>query len=98
MRAHLVERFPAAFQPNGGAKPPLMIGIYHQLRAACPEISGRRLSIFLHEYTAGTSYQSRLVEGAIRVDLDGNPAGVVTEAEAERAREAIDKMSRGALT
>lgn len=92
----LAERFPKAFRLED--KRPLMVGVYYQLRARCPDISARHLFFALHEYMETPSYQSLLVEGARRVSLNGNPAGVVTEAEAERAREALDKMSRGDLT
>jgi len=36
-------------------------------------------------YTACPEYRARLIEGAPRLDLDGNPVGAVTAGEAEHA-------------
>ena len=36
-------------------------------------------------YTACPEYRAKLIEGAARIDLDGNPAGAVTASEAAYA-------------
>jgi ProP effector len=36
-------------------------------------------------YTACSEYRAKLIEGAARIDLDGNPAGAVTGGEAAYA-------------
>lgn len=86
-RELLAERFPLCFAPKEVAeKRPLKIGIYHDIRARLPELSGRRVTAALHDYTTGPKYWTALVAGAVRIDLDGNPAGVVSADEADHAR------------
>ena len=36
-------------------------------------------------YTSCPEYRAKLIEGALRIDPDGNPAGAVTADEAEHA-------------
>lgn len=90
-RAIFVERFPYAFVPAGApTKRPLKIGIYEDLRAALPELSGTAVNAGLFDYTSGIKYAACMVPGAIRIDLQGEPAGVVShEAAAAAARNLI---------
>lgn len=85
-RRLFVQRFPRCFRASGMAKLPLARTIYQDLRQALPEVRGRLLRDALHDYTTGRSYLSALIEGASRVDLDGWPVSVVSEAEARNAR------------
>jgi ProP effector len=82
----LAERFPQTFvlevhQPHR----PLKVGIAADLVARCAELDRRELGAVLSAYTQRIMYRKAMVAGAARVDLDGNPAGEVTAADAEHA-------------
>ena len=64
---------------------PLKIGIDADIAERCPAVSRIERSVLLHYYCKRTMYLSACVEGALRVDLDGNPAGTVSAADAEHA-------------
>lgn len=77
-RALLVEHFPKCFAPKGEPKRPLKVGIHEDIKARLPELAQRSLFIALADYTSGSSYLGAMTDGATRVDLDGEPAGIVT--------------------
>jgi len=84
--AHLAEAFPQTFvlekyRPHR----PLKVGIAADIRARCPAVERRVLSVVLSVYTRRVMYLQSLVEGAARVDLDGKAAGTVTARDAEYA-------------
>lgn len=90
-RAVLAERFPDCFARKGApTKKPLKLGMYHDLRTAAPDIKPQALQLALYDYTSGPKYLDAHTAGATRVDLNGEPAGVVTEEQA-------DSMSRRAM-
>ena len=64
---------------------PLKVGIAAAIPARCPELEWRVLKMALTAYTGRVMYLRGLVEGAARVDLDGNPAGEVTARDADYA-------------
>ena len=68
---------------------PLKLGIDRDLKAELPELSNKKIDRVLWFYTSSRSYLSALRIGADRYGLDGNPAGTVTENEAEFARKAF---------
>src|SRR6478672_1691612 len=77
--ARLAEAFPQTFvlekyRPHW----PLKVGIASAIPARCPDIEWRVLKVALTAYTGRIMYLRGLVEGAARLDLDGNPAGEVT--------------------
>lgn len=86
-RAILTERFPLCFQKPGqsSAKRPLAIGIFGVIRERCPDLSGHAISAALNDYTSGQRYAAGNSAGAVRVDLDGNDAGIVSEDQAKFA-------------
>lgn len=84
-REQLAAAFPLCFKPKREAKLPLKIGIHRDIRERQPELPMRRLRRALADYTSGPTYLAALVEGAPRIDLDGNAVGVVTAAEAATA-------------
>jgi len=86
-RELLVTMFPKCFMPRGADKFPLKIGIHKDIVGK--GISRNKLRIALRDYTRGWKYRQALVCGADRVDLDGNPSGKVTEAQAEIANKII---------
>jgi ProP effector len=85
VREILVARFPACFCPKGSPKRPLKIGIARDLVAAAPDIKPGEIGRALADYTRGPTYLLAMIEGAERIDLAGQAAGVVTAAQAELA-------------
>jgi sRNA-binding protein len=85
----LAERFPRTFLP-GARRRPLMTGIevtiFDAVRGA---MTPREVSDAVQLYTSSAAYLRRLRPGAARIDLAGNPVGVVTAAEASRAAETL---------
>jgi len=86
----LVRRFPAAFtaaryQPHR----PLKVGIHRDLADILTRKEGHRI---LGTYTHRPTYLRAVTVGAARVDLNGEPVGVVTPAEAEMARAHLDRI------
>jgi ProP effector len=97
---YLAERFPQTFvleiyQPHR----PLKIGIAADIVASCPELDRRVVGKALGTYTGRIMYLRAFVEGAVRVDLDGHPAGEVSAADAEHAAARLAEIlaSREAL-
>ena len=86
----LRERYPALF---AAADPkPLAIGIHRVLLERHPELdlSGLKRALTLH--TGRFSYQKLLKAGAVRFDLDGQPADEVTEEQAKIARQRLAEL------
>jgi sRNA-binding protein len=84
--ARLAEAFPQTFvlekhRPHR----PLKVGIAADISARCPAVERRVLSVVLRVYARRVMYLQSLVVGAVRVDLDGTPAGEVTARDAEYA-------------
>jgi ProP effector len=82
----LCERFPRTFAHDPAERPPLKRGIDRDLVARLDGLSSRSaLKRVLSGYTACPEYRAKLIEGAARIDLGGNAAGVVTAREAAYA-------------
>ena len=64
---------------------PLKVGIAADILARCPVLTRRELGPVLGVYAKRVMYLQSLVAGAIRIDLDGNPVGEVSAADAEHA-------------
>jgi len=84
--ARLAEAFPQTFvlekhRPHR----PLKVGIAADIRARCPAVERRVLSVVLSVYTRRVMYLQSFVAGATRIDLDGKAAGEVTARDAEYA-------------
>jgi RNA chaperone ProQ/FINO-like protein len=84
-RRILVLRFPAAFKSLGSPKLPLRIGVREDILAQAPDLDPRLVAAAMRQYIYGFDYRRYLMEGAIRVDLNGEPAGVVTADQARFA-------------
>jgi sRNA-binding protein len=87
VREQLVARFPKCFMPRGHDKLPLKVGIRRDLHNAISvhDIPPVWVTAALSDYASGPKYLMRIVEGAERIDLNGDPAGVVTRKQAEHA-------------
>jgi ProP effector len=91
--AFLAERFPLCFTAEGEARP-LKIGIFQDLveRVQGEEnLSKTQLRSALRLYTSSWRYLYGAKVGAERVDLDGNPCGVLEEQHIEHARKQLEE-------
>jgi ProP effector len=103
--AKLQKRFPATFPKNPAPKVPLKIGIFKDLLPQAQDL-GLTESVLgdaIRTWCRGTRYWTCLVEGAPRVDLAGQEAGHVAQADAKRAQglqaqRAARALSRPATT
>ena len=89
--AYLSELFPACFISAGEARP-LKIGIFQDLAARLADdtrVSKTLLRSGLRQYTSSWRYLHGLRPGVLRVDLDGNPAGELTEEHVTHAKAAL---------
>ena len=85
----LKQLFPALF--TGGAKP-LKLRIQADIQERAPGIFTKAvLSAFLRRHTGATSYLIAVSKGTQRFDLDGQPAGELTE---EHRQVAADELTR----
>jgi sRNA-binding protein len=90
----LVAAFPAAFSAEPRHVRPLAIGIRQQIYARCSfSHSHRSVGDALRRYTKCAAYLATIIEGAVRVDLDGASSGNVTAMEAAHAAERITRPS-----
>jgi sRNA-binding protein len=91
-------KFPRTFTSDDPR--PLAIGITYSIFAALnvPEYSdkGRTVKSALEYWTRTDNYLRACVCGAIRVDLSGAPAGVVSDAEAKYAAMELQKREKEA--
>ncbi|WP_371748151.1 ProQ/FinO family protein [Cupriavidus sp. AcVe19-6a] len=87
--SRLQKRFPAVFPKNPAPKVPLKVGIFQDLVQHAQELklTEAELRDAIRTWCRGARYWNGMVEGAARVDLAGEPAGQVTEADARRARQ-----------
>lgn len=89
--AKLAELFPALFGPEGPPKP-IKLRIHVDLQARAPGVFSRRvLGPFFARYTTSNAYLKALSTATQRFDLDGQPAGEVTE---EHRAAAVSELAR----
>lgn len=93
-RRLFVAKWPTVFAPKGADKRPLKIGVDADVRAALPDLPAERVLGALLDYRRGPTYLRNLKEGATRVGLDGNPAGVVTARQEKTSIEALRWFER----
>ena len=89
------ERYPHAFAVYEARRHPLKMGIYDDIE----DFDRRELALALMIYKNSFGYLTQMRDGAVRVDLDGRPAGSVTEEEEQVAKrlvkERLTRMRRG---
>lgn len=91
--AYLVEKFPLCFSLEGEAKP-LKIGLFQELAEALSDdekVSKTVLRQALRAYTSAWRYLHGCKEGAVRVGLQGEEAGIVDATQAQHAAETLAK-------
>ena len=91
MQARLAELFPACF---GKPERPLKVGIAQDIMARQPDLDVHAIRVALAAYCSKASYLAVIVEGAVRIDLDGNAAGTVDAGQAGYARKQLAKKRR----
>jgi ProQ/FINO family/Family of unknown function (DUF5906) len=92
----LRDRFSAAF-PAGDARVPLKINLHWDLEKRAPDISQLDQQMAFDFWCGTRPYLEAQVEGVVRVDLDGNPAGLVTADEAALARSMLRELDAVAV-
>jgi ProP effector len=91
-RRRLVELFPRCFKSRGEPKLPLKLNILDDILWRCPELGEAAVRLALADYSFGETYLNALRSGAIRIDLDGHPAGTVSAFAAHNARVKLRRM------
>ena len=85
--AELKALFPALFS---GRPKPVKLRIQSDIQERAPgKFSKAQLSAFLRRHTGGTGYLIALTQAKTRFDLDGNPAGEISEEHLTVAREEL---------
>jgi ProP effector len=84
--ARLAELFPAAFSVYEGKRRPLKVGICNEI-IAVGTMEPDELHLALRLYCSSFGYRCAMRAGASRIDLNGEPAGEVTAADAATAEE-----------
>lgn len=85
----LKERFPALF---GSSPKPLKLRIQADIQERAPGVFTKQaLSAFLRRYTGGTAYLIALSRAKHRFDLDGQPAGDLTDEHRQVADEELKR-------
>jgi ProP effector len=85
----LQKHFPLAFPVNPAPKVPLKEGILKDVEPHLPMLglTPEQLKLGISTWCRGTRYWASMVENAPRLDLNGQPAGVVTAAQARYAKQ-----------
>jgi sRNA-binding protein len=65
---------------------PLQIGTYRALRARYPGAKAKPLGRWLAHWCRSRTYLEMIVAGAVRYDVEGQPAGEITELERAHAQ------------
>jgi ProP effector len=91
--SELAGAFPAAFTLDPMWVRPVKLGIRNDLYGQS-SMSHRRIAAALRTYCNSVRYLKASVEGAVRVDLAGEPAGAVTATEALHARTALAAITK----
>lgn len=85
----LRQRFPALFD---GPPKPLKLRTHVDIEARAPGVFSKQvLTAFFRRYTGSTSYLLSVARGRQRFDLDGKPAGEISD---EHRQIAIDELTR----
>lgn len=68
---------------------PLAIGIDKQVLAQMPELEKKALRLAMRSHTISTRYLKEMEKGTVRLNLDGTPAGEVTDENRQHAAELL---------
>ncbi len=93
----LYKLFPKAFLKENIR--PLKLGIFNDIKAKVTDIEGlsiTKVRAALRVYTTRIEYLQSVVEGNLRIDLDGNEAEAVTKEHQEYAQGLIEQLKNQA--
>lgn len=68
---------------------PLAIGIDKQVFEKLPDLSKKSLRLAMRSHTISTRYLKEMEKGTVRLNLDGSPAGEVTDENRQHASEQL---------
>lgn len=68
---------------------PLAIGIDRQVLAQLPDLEKKVLRLAMRSHTISTRYLKEMEKGTVRFNLDGTPAGEVTDENRQHASELL---------
>ena len=68
---------------------PLAIGIDKQVLAQLPELEKKALRLAMRSHTISTRYLKEMEKATVRLNLDGTPAGEVTDENRQHAAELL---------
>jgi ProP effector len=90
----LQKHFPQAFPVNPAPKVPLKEGIFKDAEQHLEllGITGEQLKLAVAAWCRGTRYWACMTENAARLDLNGQPVGVVTAAQAQYAKQQASRQ------
>jgi ProP effector len=83
--AQLRERYPVFKECQ-----PLAIGIDKELIAAMPDIDRKALRVALSMHTKSSRYLTMVRKAKTRMNLEGRPAGPISEAQRSHAKQMLD--------
>lgn len=76
---------------------PLAIGIHKTIRERLPELTRDQVGKALRIHTGSTRYLKALAKAQQRFDLDGNPAGEITEEQRKQATDLVQERVKKSL-
>ena len=94
MVEELCQRYPKTFTQEPQDVRPLARGIREAIGVDVPDLPASIVSQALAIYAAWLPYMGACIAGAPRIDLGGDPAGVVTEKEAMYAVQQLAARER----
>lgn len=68
---------------------PLALGIHKAIKERVPDIDAKQLRSAMRVHTASTRYLKALSQAETRFDLDGTPAGEVTDEQRKQASDTL---------
>ena len=68
---------------------PLAIGIDRQVLAVVPDMEKKALRLAMRSHTISTRYLKEMEKASVRLNLDGTPAGEVTDENRQHAAELL---------
>ena len=97
--SRLQKQFPQAFPKKPAPKLPLKLGIHKDLyaQAEALKLTQAEIKEAVKTWCQGSRYWSCMTEGATRLDLNGAPAGEVTAADAQHAKQLANRRRSYAM-
>lgn len=97
--SRLQKQFPQAFPKKPAPKLPLKLGIHKDLyaQAEALKLTNAEIKEAVKTWCQGSRYWACMTEGAARLDLNGEPAGEVTAADAQHAKQLANRRRSHAI-